>query len=75
MKKSIVLLSLMLISIAYVTAQKNPNIVYAVSKSPVTINLPEDRCVYGGTVFNVTYKGTQISNTIKNAFEYACKLD
>lgn len=57
-----------------VTAQKSASKVYVSSKAPVKINLPEDRELYGGTIINVTYKGSRFSNTIKGAFEYACKL-
>lgn len=48
--------------------------VYSTEKTPLTITLPVERKIYGGTIINVTYKGSQISKTIKGAFEYACKL-
>ena len=57
-----------------VEAQNNSNAVYVREKTPVKIDLPATRTIYGGTIINVTYKGSRISNTIKGAFEYACKL-
>lgn len=57
-----------------VSAQKDPNKVYVSSKSPVCIDLPKQRNVYGGTIINVIYVGSKVSETVKNAFEYACKI-
>lgn len=72
--KNLLFSILIFLSVTNVFAQKNPNMVYAVEKTPVSIALPSNRNVYGGTIINVTYKGSHISNTIKGAFEYACKL-
>lgn len=38
----------------FVKAQMNPNKVYAREKTPVKIDLPTNRTVYGGTIINVT---------------------
>lgn len=43
-------------------------------KLPLQINAPTDREIIGGTIINVTYEGSRISNTLKGAFEYACRL-
>lgn len=53
---------------------QNPNMVYGSTKSPCTIDLPAVRNLYGGTIINVTYTGSQISYEKQSAFEYACKI-
>lgn len=74
MRKLFFTLSILFIGLSNVFSQKNPNMVYSTEKTPLTITLPVERKIYGGTIINVTYKGSQISKTIKGAFEYACKL-
>ena len=56
-----------------ISAQK-PNGVYSSTNSPLKIEEPSSRTIYGGTIINVTYKGSKISQSVKGAFEYACKL-
>lgn len=64
----------MLSCVSGVYAQNNPNNVYVSGKTPLQINAPTDREIIGGTIINVTYEGSRISNTLKGAFKYACRL-
>lgn len=74
MRRDTMILTLMLSGISGVYAQYNPNSVYASEKSPIKIEAPSNREILGGTIINVTYEGPRISNTLKGAFEYACRL-
>lgn len=74
MKRKTMILTLMLSCVSGVYAQNNPNNVYVSGKTPLQINAPTDREIIGGTIINVTYEGSRISNTLKGAFEYACRL-
>jgi hypothetical protein len=59
----------------FVLAQNSSSAVYSSDGSKITIlEKPAIRKVVGGTIINVKYEGNDISNTVKGAFEYACKI-
>lgn len=72
MKTLILSLAVLLLPVPFYA--QNPNMVYGSTKSPCTIDLPAVRYLYGGTIINVTYTGSQISYEKQSAFEYACKI-
>ena len=72
MRKLFFTLSILFIGLSNVFSQKNPNMVYSTEKTPLTITLPVERKIYGGTIIHVTYKGLQISKTIKGAVTVFC---
>ena len=72
--KKMIMLVVMSALLGWAAYAQKPNGVYAISGTPLKINETTSRTVCGGTIINVTYKGSKFSPSIKGAFEYACKL-
>lgn len=65
-----------LAGIFFTTGAQNYNSkgIYCGTSAPIIIEKKQARSVHGGTVINVTYSGTKINLTMRNAFRYACEL-
>lgn len=73
MKK--VILTVMLCNVYFIFyAQSLSSGVYAFDKAPVICDLSTPRLVVGGTVIKPKYIGNNINETIKHAFDYACRI-
>lgn len=70
----IFILSMLLLLAATGYAQKDFMRVYGTDKTACRIDLPAARKVYGGTIIKAVYGNLGINNTMRSAFEYACKL-
>lgn len=74
MKKKYFLMCMLSIT-SMLHAQNGSNGIYSSNNETVTLlEKPASRKVVGGTIINVKYEGSNISSTMKGAFEYACRL-
>ncbi len=74
MKRILILTIVLAASMAALAQSYGANGLYGISGTPVVLANKTDRNVYGGTIINVTYQGSGFNSTIRNAFQYACKL-
>ena len=73
MKKAIIIL-LMLCLCVGVHAQYGSKGVYATNKQPFVLNSNPNRDILGGSIIIPRYVGSGFNSTIRNAFDYACKI-
>lgn len=56
-------------------AQNGSNSIYSSDTEAITLlEKPASRKIVGGTIINVKYEGSNISSTMKGAFEHSCRL-
>ena len=59
---------------AVIFAQFGSKGVYATNRQAVVLDNDSTRTIYGGTIIIPTYVGSGFNSTIRNAFDYACKI-
>ncbi len=73
MKKIIFVLFMQCICTS-ILAQYGSKGVYATNRQSVVLDNKSNRNIYGGTVIKPTFFGSNFNSTIRNAFDYACKI-